>query len=121
VLIYAAYLLIWALTVSPISTVLIYHFRMDRGFADAEFLCCGADRGPVFYDVLSQAFRPLLHVTFQNTTLPASCWCILCAGGAEYVRRGLWRIPLPEKKGEKILTFSKRSWYNHPATSIPVG
>ena len=28
-LIYAAYLLIWALTVSPISTVLIYHFRMD--------------------------------------------------------------------------------------------
>lgn len=28
-LIYAAYLLIWALTVSPISTVLIYHFHMN--------------------------------------------------------------------------------------------
>lgn len=28
-LIYAAYLLIWPLTVSPILTVLIYHFRMS--------------------------------------------------------------------------------------------
>ena len=35
VLIYAACLPIWALTVSPISTVLIYYFRMYGGSSSA--------------------------------------------------------------------------------------
>ena len=60
------------------KTVLLIDNYMNRTFADAEFLRCGADRGPVLYDVKSEAFRPLLHVPFQNTTLPASCWSILC-------------------------------------------
>ena len=40
---------------------------------------------------------------------------------AEYVRAGQGWVPPQQKKPEKKLTFSERSWYNHPATSIPVG
>ena len=83
-LIYAAYLLIWALTVSPISTVLIYHFRMNGGFADAEFFGGGADCGPVFDNVLSQRDGALFDVPFQKTTLPASDYFILCAPLGRY-------------------------------------
>lgn len=57
---------------------------MDRAFADAEFLRGGADRGPVLYDVKSETLGPLLHVPFQNTTLPASCWSILCGARGGY-------------------------------------
>jgi hypothetical protein len=71
VLIYAAYLLIWALTVSPISTVLIYHFRMYGGFADAEFLGSAAHRGPVLYNVKRQLAGALLDIPLQTATLPA--------------------------------------------------
>ena len=60
---------------------------MYRRFADGKLLCGGADRGPVLYDVKSQAFRPLFHVSFQNTTLPASCWSILCGTEAGYEKR----------------------------------
>ena len=61
---------------------------MDGGFTDAEFLRGGADRGPVLYDVKSQALGPLLHISFQHTTLPASCWSILCGAWAGYVHPG---------------------------------
>ena len=57
---------------------------MDRGFADAKFGSGGADRGPVLYDVKSQAFCPLLHIFFQTPSLPASSWSILCADAGEY-------------------------------------
>ena len=52
------------------GTVLFCCIRMYGTFADAEFLRGGADRGPVLYDVKSQAFRPLLHVFFQSTFTP---------------------------------------------------
>ncbi len=68
-------------------TVPFCHIHMYRRFADAEFLCSGADRGPVLYDVKSQALCPLLHISFQQTTLPASCWFILCGAGTGYERR----------------------------------
>ena len=54
-------------------------------FADAEFLRGGADSGPVLYNVLGQALCPLLHVTLQNTTLPASSCSILCGAPQGYV------------------------------------
>lgn len=57
---------------------------MDRGLADPELLCRRADRGPVLYDVKSQAFCPLLHIFFQTPSLPASSWSILCADAGEY-------------------------------------
>ena len=50
----------------PFGDVLMY-----GGFADAELLCGGPNGGPVLYNVQGQAFGPLLHVTLQNTTLPA--------------------------------------------------
>ena len=68
-LIYAAYLLIWALTVSPISTVLIYHFHMDGGFADAELFGGGTDGSTALYDVKGEIARPLLHVAFDSAPL----------------------------------------------------
>ena len=43
---------------------------MYGGFTDAEFLCGGADRGPVLYDVKSEALRPLLHIFFQTLHSP---------------------------------------------------
>lgn len=43
---------------------------MYRGLTDAEFRGGGADRGPVLYDVKSQTFRPLFHITLQSATLP---------------------------------------------------
>ena len=43
---------------------------MYGGLADAEFIGCGAHRGPVLYDVKSEALCPLLHVFFQNTLTP---------------------------------------------------
>lgn len=70
VLIYAACLPIWALTVSPILTVLIYYFHMHRGFADVEFPSRGAHRGLVLYDVQGQLTGPFFHVSFHTATSP---------------------------------------------------
>ena len=67
------------------GTVLFCCILMYRAFADAEFLRGGADRGPVFDDVLSQALRPLLHIFLQHTTLPASCWSSVCGQRTGYV------------------------------------
>ena len=74
------------LILSPILTVLFYHFCMDCGFADAKFGSGGADRGPVLYDVKSKALRPLLHISLQSTTLPAFCCFILCGPKQAYAR-----------------------------------
>ena len=60
---------------------------MYRGLTDAEFRGGGADRGPVLYDVKSQAFRPLFHITLQSATLPAFCCSILCGGKRAYAER----------------------------------
>ena len=54
---------------APAGTVLFCCIRMYGGFADAEFLRGGADRGPVLYDVKSETLSPLLHIFFQ--TLPS--------------------------------------------------
>lgn len=70
---------------------------MDRGLADPELLCRRADRGPVLYDVKSQALGPLLHISFQHTTLPASCWSILCGGGRGYAGKGAGGRRFPRK------------------------
>ena len=58
------------LILSPILTVLFYHFRMDSAFADAELFGGGADSGPVFYDVLSKRDGTLLDVPFQSNNTP---------------------------------------------------
>ena len=71
-LIYAAYLLIWPLTVSPILTVLIYHFRMHRALADVELPGGGTHRRPVLYDVEGHLAGPLLNIPFQLSTTPLS-------------------------------------------------
>ena len=68
-LIYAACLPIWALTVSPILTVLIYYFRMHGGFADPEFFGGGPYRRPVLYQVKSQFLGPLLQILFDSAPL----------------------------------------------------
>ena len=68
-LIYAAYLLIWALTVSPISTVLIYHFRMYGRFADPEFFGGSAYCRLVLYQVKGQFFGPLFQILFDSAPL----------------------------------------------------
>ena len=48
----------------PLGDVLVH-----CGFADAEFLCGGADRGPVLYDVKGQLTGPFLHVPFDSAPL----------------------------------------------------
>ena len=75
-LIYAAYLLIWPLTVSPILTVLIYHFRMDGGLGDAELLGSAPDGGLVLYDVKRQLAGALLDVPFHTCTTPMHSYCM---------------------------------------------
>ena len=57
------------LTLSPILTVLIYHFRMDGGFADAELFGGGTDGSTALYDVKGEIARPLLHVAFDSAPL----------------------------------------------------
>ena len=47
----------------PLTEILVY-----GAFGDAEFLCGGADGGSIFDDIKRESFRPLLHVTFQNTS-----------------------------------------------------
>lgn len=66
-LIYAAYLLIWALTVSPILTVLFYHFRMYRRFADAEFPGCSPHCGFMLYDILGKRQDAFLNISVHKT------------------------------------------------------
>ena len=86
-LIYAAYLLIWPLTGSPISTVLIYYFRMYRALGDAELLCRCTDRCPLLNNVLGQHDRPLLNVSFQTAPLPPISVAPFYEGAREeYVR-----------------------------------
>lgn len=70
-----------------IKTVLLVYNDMYRGLTDAEFRGGGADRGPVLYDVKSQTFRPLFHITLQSATLPAFCCSILCGGKRAYAER----------------------------------
>ena len=82
------------------GTVLFCYIRMYGGFADAEFLRGGADCGPVFDDVLSQALRPVLHVTLQSTTLPASCWFSLCGGNGGYDEKR--KFPSPQSGETEI-------------------
>ena len=84
------------------GTVLFCYIRMYGGFADAEFLRGGADCGPILYDVQSQAFRPVLHVTLQSTTLPASCWFSLCGGSGGYDEKRKFPPPQQAEAG----TFS---------------
>ena len=43
---------------------------MYGGFADAEFLSCGADSGPVFDDVKSQILGTLFHVSLHKHNTP---------------------------------------------------
>ena len=64
-LIYAASLLIWAFTVSPILTVLIYHFRMYSALADAELFGGGAYRRLVLNYVFRQLTGALFNVRIQ--------------------------------------------------------
>ena len=51
------------------QTVLIYHFHMHRGFADAELPGSGPHRGTVLYDVKRQPAGAFLDVPFQAATL----------------------------------------------------
>ena len=78
-LIYAARLPIWALTVSPILTVLIYYFCMDGGFADAELFGGGADSRPVLNEVKSQLLGSLFQIFFDSAPLPCS-YCAIYMG-----------------------------------------
>ena len=104
----------------PFGDVLVH-----CGFADAEFLCGGADRGPVFDDVLSQPFGPLLHVTLQNTTLPASCCSILCGEKKGYARTGAeGREPLlslDEKGPVRVFRTGPRGIIFSASGSSPAG
>ena len=70
VLIYAACLPIWALTVSPILTVLIYYFYMDGGFAASKSLRGTPHRGVVRDDVFAQLDCPLFRISFHGQRLP---------------------------------------------------
>ena len=81
---------------------------MYCGFADAELLRGGADSGPVLYDVLGQALCPLLHVTLQNTTLPASSWSILCGADWGYVRSSPRKTVDVENFQKILMVFPNR-------------
>ena len=61
-LIYAVCLALWALTVSPILTVLIYHFRMDGRFGDTELFGGGADGGVVGEKIFREIACACFHV-----------------------------------------------------------
>ena len=76
-LIYAAYLLIWPLTVSPILTVLIYHFRMHRTLADSKLLRRLTHRSVMVYDVIGDFHCPFLNIFFHGIT-PENVFYNLC-------------------------------------------
>lgn len=83
-LIYAACLSLWALTVSPILTVLIYHFLVYSRFGYMKLLGGGADRRVVFNNILTEFdgsfFNGSFHV-YHPLQLLAT---ILCAASFEY-------------------------------------
>ena len=56
------------LTLSPILTVLIYHFRMDRALAYPKFLRRLPHRGIVVYDVIGNGNGPLFDIILQKKT-----------------------------------------------------
>lgn len=68
-LIYAACLPIWAFTVSPISTVLIYYFRMYGGFTDSELLRRRPNRRLMRNDIFAELYGSFFHDTFQDEPL----------------------------------------------------
>ena len=100
-LIYAACLPIWALTVSPILNVLIYNYHLYRGLADAELFRGGADGRPVFYEVKGQLPGPLFQILSDRAPLLYTFAAGLCIWRARRVyafgllRGGLCPLELP--------------------------
>ena len=68
------------------GTVLFWYNHMNCWLTDRKLLCRRADCGTVFNNVEGKVFCPLFHISFQNTTLPASCWFILCTRGKYYAK-----------------------------------
>lgn len=58
---------------------------MYSAFTYPKLLRGGTNRRPFLQDIQRQTLGPLLHVSFQSTTLPVSCWSILCRQAGEYV------------------------------------
>ena len=107
-LIYAAYLPVWALTVSPISTVLIYHFHMYGGFADAEFLGGGTNGRPVLYQVLGKLAGSLFQIVSNMAPLPCCCGLSIWGRAGEYDRESCGAQSVC---GQRWLpSFNKERW-----------
>ena len=88
--------------------------ELDGGFADAEFLCGGADRGPVFDDVLSQPLGPLFHVSLQSTFTPRLLLLHPMRG-----RHGLFRRPGREKAMETRTSMVECRQSTQPGPDAP--
>ena len=58
-----------------------WHNGVYRGLRNSKLLCGGPDSGPVFNNVKGKVLGPFLYISFQHSTLPASCWSILCERG----------------------------------------
>ena len=64
---------------------------MNGAFADPKLLCGGTDGGPVLYDVKSQAFCPVLHISLQTIHSPP------CGGELPQIVRTAQKRPLAGK------------------------
>ena len=73
-LIYAACLSLWALTVSPILTVLIYYFRMYGTFANSELAGGLPHGGAAFNDVIAQLQHTLADIVLQFRAPPSQAY-----------------------------------------------
>ncbi len=83
---------------------------MYGGFGNSKFSGGGADRRPVFYDVLGQLLGPLLHVSLQKATLPALRCSILCKKPGGYVRQ-------TREAGRRVI-YSLAAGFSEPAAAV---
>ena len=83
----------------PFGDVLVH-----CGFADAEFLCGGADRGPVFYEVKGQLPGPLFQILSDRAPLLYTFAAGLCLCGG----RGGYAVWM-HKKGRSAPPFVRRA------------
>ena len=81
------------LTLSPILTVLFYHFRMYGAFADTEPAGGFAHGGAVLDDICGQLAGSLLNISLQDPTLPIPiCSMYMLPGAGTCGEQGIFAV-----------------------------
>lgn len=92
----------------PLRQVLV-----DGGLADAELLGGGADRGPVFYEVMGQLHGPLLQIVANRAPLLYTFAAGLCLCGG----RGGYAVWM-HKKGRSAPPFVRRAGWKPDCPAV---